>query len=150
MSNKQTKYRKKVENAGFRGTIIYILIPVVVIIGFFIFKFYSDISTRNNSYSQIEYINSFMRNGKLNDYANKIGMKDWETDIKWFYDKDKGVVKIDYGYMKMTFKIKEFQTDRCQQALGTIGITSKVVKLDNGTLKLKLYYHDQELERWIS
>ena len=84
MATKQNQYRKKVENAGFRGTIIYILIPFAIIIGFLIFKFYSDKTTLTSSYDQIAYINSFMQNGELNDYANKIGMKDWEQDIKWF------------------------------------------------------------------
>ena len=150
MATKQNQYRKKVENAGFRGTLIYILIPFAIIIGFLIFKFYSDKTTQTSSYDQISYINSFMRNGELNDYANKIGMKDWETDIKWFYEKDDGLVKIDYGYMKMTFSIEEFQSERCKQALSTIGITSKIVKLQDGTQKLKLYYNGNELERWIS
>lgn len=150
MATKQNQYRKKVENAGFRGTVIYILIPFAIIIGFIVFKFYSDRTTLTSSYDQIAYINSFMQNGELNDYANKIGMKDWEQDIKWFYEKDDGFVKIDYGYMKLSFTIEEFHTPQCQQALATIGITSKIVKLQDGTQKLKLFYNGNELERWIS
>ena len=91
-----------------------------------------------------------MHNGELNDYANKIGMKNWEEDIKWFYEKDDGVVTIDYGYMKLVFTIEEFNTDNCKRALETIGITSEVVKTKEGTSKLKLYYNGHELERWIS
>lgn len=150
MKSNNVHYRRKVETKGSKGVIIYIIIPVIIVLGVFVYKFYSDLSTKNNSYEQIEYINSFMRNGQLNDYANKIGMNDWETDIKWFYEKDDKTVRIDYGYMRLTFTLEEFQSDRCQKALGTIGITSKIVKLDDGTLKLKLYYHDEELERWIS
>lgn len=150
MATKQNHYRKKVENAGFRGTILYIIIPVLIILGAIVFKIMSDNTTEKSSYDQIEYINSFMHNGELNDYANKIGMKDWEKDIKWFYEKDKGIVKIDYGYMKLTFSMEEFQTDNCKRALESIGITSKIVKTKEGTAKLKLYYLGKELERWIS
>lgn len=150
MATRQNNYRKRVEYAGHRWIVFYILIPIAIVIGFLIFKMGSDQSTRMNSYEQIDYINSFMHNGKLNDYANKIGMKDWKTDIKWYYEKDDGKIKIDYGYMRMTFTIEEFTTEQCKRALSTIGITSDIVKLKDGTQKLKLYYNGQELERWIS
>lgn len=150
MATRENRFRNKVENKGSRGIIIYILIPIVIIIGILIFKLMSGQTTRESSYEQIEYINSFMHNGELNDYANKIGMKNWEEDIKWFYEKDDGLVKIDYGYMRLTFTIEEFNTDYCKRALESIGITSKIIETDEGVKKLKLYYNGQELERWIS
>lgn len=150
MATRQNRFRNKVEENGVRGIILYILIPVIIILGAVVFKFMSDNTTRQSSYEQIEYINSFMHNGELNDYANKIGMKNWEEDIKWFYEKDDGIIKIDYGYMKLTFTIEEFNTEPCKTALQSIGITSDIVKTKEGTMRLKLYYNGQELERWIS
>ena len=150
MATRENRFRNRVENNGLRGVILYLLIPFAIIIGILVFKVMSDNTTLESSYEQIEYINSFMHNGELNDYANKIGMKNWEEDIKWFYEKDDGVVTIDYGYMKLVFTIEEFNTDNCKRALETIGITSEVVKTKEGISKLKLYYNGHELERWIS
>ena len=64
MKSNNVHYRRKVETKGSKGVIIYIIIPVMIVLGVFVYKFYSDVSTKNNSYEQIEYINSFMRNGQ--------------------------------------------------------------------------------------
>jgi hypothetical protein len=142
------RMQNRVQNKGSKGIFIYILIPLVVILGAVVYKVISDKYTITNSYDQIEYINQFMSNGELNDYANKIGMKDWETDIKWYKDDDN--VKIEYGYMTLNFTVDELMTDQCKSALETIGITTKLVQTDEGTYKLKLFYNGNELERWVS
>lgn len=146
--SRDRRKQNRIQNKGTRGIFIYILIPLLIVGGALVYKAVSNSYTKSNSYDQIEYINSFMQNGVLNDYANKIGMKDPEKDIKWY--KDGNEVKIEYGYMTMHFTVEEIMTEKCKSALATIGITTKVVKDEEGVAYLKLYYHDEELERWVS
>lgn len=149
----KSRTEKKVTNSGFSGIKVYLLIPAVILIGFMIFFIASKIQGRNNAYSQIANIRQYIRNGELQDYSNQIGMKDPETDIRWFKDDDE--IEIVFGYMDMHFKIDEFLSDYCQSQLGSIGITSKVItSTDKETgekkSKLKLYYNGKELERWVT
>ena len=125
---------------------IFILIPSVIILIMFGYDKFSHKREITNSYDQIEYICSFMRNGELYDYSNKIGMKNPESDIRW-YRTDEGV-KIEYGYMTIKFPMEEFLTDNCILQMGKIGITNEFRKTETGK-KLVLLYHDEELERWI-
>ncbi len=125
---------------------VFVLIPVCIVLGMTVYDKIQYQRTITNSYDQIEYICSFMRNGELFDFSNKIGMKNPESDIRW-YRTDSGV-KIEYGYMTMNFPMEEFLTDKCESELGRIGITHKLLKTETGK-KLVLLYHDEELERWI-
>lgn len=129
-----------------RTVAIFILIPVAIILGMYVYDNVQQQRTVTNSYDQIDYILSFMRNGELYDFSNKIGMKNPESDIRW-YRTDDGV-KIEYGYMTINFPMEEFMSDKCTLQLGKIGITHEIRKTSNGN-KLILLYHDKELERWI-
>lgn len=146
--SKESRFRNKVEDKGWRGTLKFVVIPVLAVVIMFIVFLFKNGITRENSYDQIDYIAQFIQNGQLNDFSNKIGMKDPETDIKWYKDGDK--VKIEFGYMTMDFTVEELQTERCQLALGRIGITTKIIKTKDGPRKLHLYYNGKELERWVS
>lgn len=125
---------------------IFIIIPCIVLALMYGYNKFDERRTITNSYDQIDYILSFMRNGQLYDYANKIGMKNPDSDIRW-YRTDDGV-KIEYGYMTMNFPMEEFLSDKCTLQMGKIGITHKFRTTDTGK-KLVLMYHDEELERWI-
>lgn len=125
---------------------VFILLPALVLIGMWGYDKFQQQRQITNSYDQIDYILSFMRNGELYDFSNKIGMKNPESDIKWYRTKDG--VKIEYGYMTIQFPMEEFLTDNCEYQLGRIGITHKFRATDTGK-KLILLYHDEELERWI-
>lgn len=144
----QTRFRNKVENKGARGVFIYIIIPLIAIAAMIIGYTYNKLNEKQNSYAQIDYILSFMQNGVLNDFSNKIGMKDPETDIKWYLDDD--TVKVEFGYMTMKFSTEEFLSDYCKNYIGQIGITSELIKTGENTSKLKLFYNGKEIERWVS
>lgn len=129
-----------------KGIVIFVLLPCAIVLGLFCYDRFQQARTITNSYDQIDYICSFMRNGELYDFSNKIGMKNPESDIKW-YRTDDGV-KIEYGYMTITFPMEEFLTDNCTLQLSKIGITHEFHPTQTGK-KLVLLYHDEELERWI-
>lgn len=125
---------------------VFICVPVIILLLMYGYDRFNEQRTITNSYDQIDYILSFMRNGELYDFSNKIGMKNPESDIRW-YKTDDGV-KIEFGYMTMNFPMEEFLSDKCTLQMGKIGITHKFKKTDTGK-KLILLYHDEELERWI-
>lgn len=125
---------------------VFICIPVLILLVLYGYDKFQQKREITNSYDQIDYILGFMRNGELYDFSNKIGMKNPESDIKW-YKTDDGV-KIEYGYMTIKFPMEEFLSDKCSYQLGRIGITYKFRTTDTGK-KLILLYHDEELERWI-
>lgn len=125
---------------------IFIIVPCAIVLFLWGYDKFQAQRTITNSYDQIEYILSFMRNGELYDYSNKIGMKNPDSDIRW-YRTDDGV-KIEYGYMTLNFPMEEFLSDNCTLQMGKIGITHEFHKTDTGK-KLVLLYHDEELERWI-
>ena len=149
MGKTRLNHQAKFENKGLRGSIVYIIVPVLIVLGMFVYFKYSSAFKQENTYDQIAYIRSFYRNGVLNDYANKIGMKDPETDLKWYKEDDS--IKIEYGYMLLTFTTEEFLSEKAEVALAEIGITREVkVNKKDGTKKLKVYYNGKEIERWVT
>ena len=120
---------------------------LLVIIGSCIFLFWW-INNRNSTYTNIDYIRSFMtQSGTLNDYQNKIAMWDPETDLRW-YKTDKEI-RIEFGRIVLTWEPADFYTKENLEHLATIGITAEIKENKDGTKILKLYYHGEEIERWI-
>lgn len=127
----------------------YILIPCgLVIIASCIYLIWFNIQ-QQSTYKNIQYIKSFVTSsGKLNDYQNKIGMHDPETDIKWFKTNDE--IRIEFGRIYLTWEPEDFYKEENLEQLATIGITTKIKEDDkSGSKTLHLYYHDKELERWV-
>ena len=147
---KNSRQQNKVMNGGVYGTIWYFLIPAIIVVGFIFVMIIRNTNNTNNAYSQIANIRQYVRNGELKDYSNQIGMKDPETDIRW-YKHDK-YVEIVFGYMDMKFDLEEFLTPECKHELNTIGLDYKLVVTDaeNKQYTLKLYYNGKELERWVT
>lgn len=125
---------------------IFVLLPCIIVLAMIGYDKFQQKREITNSYDQITYITSFMQNGVLHDFSNKIGMKNPDSDIRW-YKTDDGV-KIEYGYMTIKFPMEEFLSEECTTQLSKIGITHKFRTTDTGK-KLILLYHDEELERWI-
>ena len=130
------------------GVTKYILIPcTIVIIASCIFLIWY-INRQNSTYSNINYIKGFVTSsGKLNDFSNKIGMQDPETDLKW-YKTDKEI-RIEFGRIILTWEPKDFYVQENLDALSTIGITTEIKTEKDGTKTLHLYYNGNEMERWV-
>ena len=146
---KNSKQQDKVMNGGLYGTFWYLLIPAIIVIGFIFVMIIRNTNNTNNAYSQIAHIRQYVKHGELKDYSNQIGMKDPDTDIRWY--KHDNIVEIEFGYMNMKFDIEEFLTPRCKEELNSIGLDYKLVTTDaeNKNYTLKLYYNGKELERWV-
>lgn len=97
-------------------------------------------STEDN----IKFIQSHLNSsGKLVDLQDEISVKGVD-DIKFFFG-DK--VEIHFGEVLLRWKKDEFLTKEVQKELNKIGITIKVNKKTN---KLHLFYHGEEVQRWVS
>ena len=125
-----------------------VIIPCVfVIVGTCIFMIWW-INNRNSTYTNIDYIRSFMTSsGKMNDYQNKIGMWDPETDLRW-YKTDKEI-RIEFGRIVLTWEPEDFYTQDNFDHLATIGIEVKIKENKDGTKVLEMYYQGNKMERWI-
>ena len=134
------------ENGKFIKYVLWpCLIVIVASLGFLIWY----INRQNSTYEHILYIRSFMTSsGKLNDFQNKLGMHDPETDIKWYMDKDN--IEIDFGYIILTWEKEDFFQEDNLTLLSTIGFTTEITETkDKKSKTLHLYYMGEELERWI-
>lgn len=126
----------------------YVLIPCTLVLIASLVYLIWYLNTQNSTYSNIEYIRSFMSNsGTLNDYQNKLGMHDPETDIKWFKtDKE---IRIEFGRVYLTWEPADFYKEENLNALESIGFTIDVKKGKDGVSTLHLYYHGVEVPRWV-
>lgn len=142
------KRRKQKEFMDKGKGIKYIIWPcLIVMVGSLIYLVWF-VNNQNATYNHILYIQSFMTNsGKLNDFQNKLGMHDPETDIKWYKTDDE--IRIEFGYITLTWEPKDFFQQENLELLQTIGFTTEIVTDDEGNKILKLYYMGEELERWI-
>ena len=128
---------------------LYVILPVLLLVGVLVFGYYKKQFDIKSSYEGAAYIKSFRTSsGSINDVSNKIGMKDPNIDFKWFMDEKKNI-RIEFGYITMTFPLEEFMTDYCKSVMEGIGITYKLAKEDDGTAKLVLFYNGKEMERWL-
>lgn len=141
------KVNQRKDFMGGKNPITYVLIPcMLVVIMSGIYLIWHQNNT-NSTASNIEYIRSFMSSsGELRDYSNKIGMHNPETDIKWYKTEDE--IRIEFGRIFLTWEPETFYTDEVQEALGTIGFTTKIKEKD-GVKTLYLYYQGEEVERWV-
>ena len=128
----------------------YVLIPVIIFLGVIFYGYLDKQFDIKSSYEGAAYIKSFRTaSGKINDVSNKIGMNNPDIDFKWFLEDDK-TVRIEFGYITMTFPMEEFVTENCKKVMNDIGITWKLQPIDyNGGTKLLMYYNGQEMERWL-
>ena len=141
-SNKKSSRRVYTTNGGSRGIVVYIVAPLLIICAVFLGIYVNRVHKLNNAYDQVDYIASYVRNGELQDYANKIGMRDPEKDIRWYKDGD--TVQVEFGYMNMMFEVQDLLTEQSKLSLGRIGINFEV---ENN--KLVMYYNGQLIERWV-
>lgn len=128
---------------GKLGLKTWVLLALLIIIGCVGYFFYAR--TQNNStYTNIEYIKGYMTpSGTLNDWQGKLGCKGVE-DMKWYLTEDE--LKIEFGRIALTWPPEEFVKQENLQLVGQIGITAKYNKKEQ---KLKLYWCNQEIERWV-
>lgn len=142
------KVTQRKDYMGGHSPMKYILIPCcIVIIASCIYLIWY-INNQNSTYQNIEYIRSFMTSsGKLNDFSNKLGMHDPETDIKWYKTDDE--IRIEFGRIYLTWEPEDFYKQDNIDALGTIGFTVEIKKDSDGNKVLHLYYMDEEVERWV-
>lgn len=141
------KVNQRKDFMGGKSPMKYIIIPcmLVVIMSCMYLIWYQN--NMNSTASNIEYIRSFMSSsGELRDYSNKLGMHDPETDIKWYKTEDE--IRIEFGRIYLTWEPETFYTQEVQDAIGTIGFTTRVIEKD-GVKTLYLYYRGEEVERWV-
>lgn len=126
----------------------WILIPCTIVIVFTCIFLIWYLNNQNSTYTNIQYIRSFMTSsGTLNDFQNKLGMHDPETDIKWYKTDDE--IRIEFGRIILTWEPVDFYQQENLDALGTIGFTTKIIEDSEGNKILHLYYQGEEVERWV-
>lgn len=132
------------KNIGYKTVFIPCAIVLVASLVYLIWY----LNTQNSTYDNILYIRSFMTSsGNLNDFQNKLGMHDPETDIKWFKtDKE---IRIEFGRIYLTWEPEDFYAKENLDLLSTIGITTDVKSEKDGRKVLHLYYHGEEIPRWV-
>lgn len=126
----------------------YVFIPcaIVIIVSLIYLAWY--INNQNSTYDNILYIRSFMSSsGQLNDFQNKLGMHNWEEDIKW-YKTDKEI-RIEFGRISLTWEPEKFYAKENLDLLATIGFTIDIKKDKDGVSVLHLYWKGQEIPRWV-
>lgn len=129
------------------GVMKWILIPCVICVICSCVYLIWFINNQNSTYQNIQYIKSFQTSsGKINDFSNKLGMRDPKEDIKWFKtDKE---IRIEFGRIFLTWEPEAFYTQENLDLIGTIGFTIDI-KEEDGAKVLHLYYRGEELERWV-
>lgn len=126
----------------------YIFIPCALVIIVSLVYLIWYINAQNSTYDNILYIRSFMTSsGTLNDFQNKLGMHNPETDIKWFKTDDE--IRIEFGRIYLTWEPKDFFVQENLDLLGTIGFSVEIKEGDDGVKVMHLYYQGKELERWV-
>lgn len=126
----------------------YVFIPCAIVIIVSLCYLIWYINTQNSTYDNILYIRSFMTSsGTLNDFQNKLGMHNPDTDIKWFKTSDE--IRIEFGRIYLTWEPKDFYAEENLELLGTIGFTIEIKKDGDGNSVLHLYYRGKEVPRWV-
>ena len=144
LGTKQNRNTAMTKHGGYK----YVFIPCAIVIIVSLVYLIWYINTQNSTYDNILYIRSFMTSsGNLNDFQNKLGMHDPETDIKWFKtDKE---IRIEFGRIFLTWEPEDFFAQENLDLLGTIGITTDIKKEKDGRQVLHLYYRGTEIPRWV-
>lgn len=137
------KSKKKINrHDSMRATFILLIIMIATFAGLL----FNKVNYNNSTYVNIDYIRSFMKQpGELNDFSNKINMKDPEKDIKWFLED--GIVTIEYGRIVMEWPYEAFLSEDNKVLMSQIAFTFEEVTNKKGETELKIYYCGKEVER---
>lgn len=123
----------------------FMIIPVICALVISVYFYFSeDISLKANEANVnfiLEHMNS---NGVIIDYYEEISVDSVE-DIRLFVEGEK--VKIDFGKITMKWYLKDFVSPENQELLGKIGI--RMFK-DKETGRLRVFWGEDEIERWVS
>lgn len=117
----------------------YILIILLLVISA---ASYFYISNAEKPENKIEYIQSFMKDGKIVDFSGAVEMNSID-DLSYRIDKNK--VTIYYGKVQIILKDEDLLKDTIQKGLSSIGITYN--KLEN---EYVFYYKGQAIKRVVS
>lgn len=123
----------------------FIIIPIIFAIGISAYLYLNeDVKLQAND-ENINFILEHMNSsGVLVDYYEEISVKSVE-DLKFFVEGDK--VRLDFGKITMKWYLKDFVSPENQEKLGKIGI--RMYK-DKDTGRLRVFWHEDEIERWVS
>lgn len=148
MAKRNSGRQKKKDFMGKNKGYKYVFIPCAIVIIASLIYLVWYINTQNSTYENILYIRSFMSNsGTLNDFQNKLGMHDPETDIKWYKTDDE--IRIEFGRIFLTWEPEKFYEKENLELLETIGFTIEIKKNSDNVSVLHLYYHGEEVQRWV-
>lgn len=117
----------------------YILIILLLVISA---ASYFYISNAEKPENKIEYIQSFMKDGKIVDFSGAVEINSID-DLSYRIDKNK--VTIYYGKVQIILKDEDLLKDTIQKGLSSIGITYN--KLEN---EYVFYYKGQAIKRVVS
>ena len=124
------------------SVIVPILAAVIILVIYVVVNFIEISSTQRSLQFIYEHFNSA---GDLIDYQGEIRMKDPATDIR-LYVTDKKVT-IKFGLIEMNWTHKQFVNPTNIENLKKINITAFK---DKDTNRLRLFYKDVEIQRWVS
>ena len=117
----------------------YILVILILVLSA---ASYFYISTAEKPENKIEYIQGFMKEGKLVDFSGAIEMNSIE-DLSYRVDKNK--INIYYGKVQIILKEADLLKDDIKKGLSGIGIT--YTKIEN---EYTFYYKGQAIKRVVS
>lgn len=126
------------------GFLKFVILPVMILaIGTMIYYFYDQVAngaTNENMQVIKDHLNS---SGVLVDTRNEIGVKSVD-DIKLFVTEDE--VRIEFGYLILTWTPKQFAKRETQEALELLGFE---VKFEGDPVKMNIYWQGEKIERWV-
>lgn len=126
------------------GFLKFVILPVMILaIGTMIYYFYDQVAngaTNENMQVIKDHLNS---SGVLVDTRNEIGVKSVD-DIKLFVTEDE--VRIEFGYLILTWTPKQFAKKETQEALELLGFE---VKFEGDPVKMNVYWQGEKIERWV-
>lgn len=136
--------RRRRENSAGALAFVWIVIPLVFFgLGYLFWNVWdgnTKVSTEANMKFIIDHCNGA---GKLIDFQREICVESVD-DIKLFVEKNN--VKIEYGKIVLEWPLEEFVSPELTGQLERIGITRYK---DAETGRLLVFYHDEEVERWV-
>lgn len=126
------------------GFLKFVILPVMILaIGTMIYYFYDQVAngaTNENMQVIKDHLNS---SGVLVDTRNEIGVKSVD-DIKLFVTEEE--VRIEFGYLILTWTPKQFAKKETQEALELLGFE---VKFEGDPVKMNVYWQGEKIERWV-